>query len=314
MNDTGRRLTFFCHSVTPFDESGAIDEAELRRHLRRLVAAGNGIFLGSPGAGESSALTVAELRRVYEIGVEEAKGKAPLYASTREARSAEAMYEVASAAAVAGVDVVQLHQLDGGHGMVPTETEQDNYFSSLLSSIHHPVAISVHSALGYVAPPSLLRSLSDRYDNLCGVSIVGPPSEYFMKVRDALPGSVELLSGGSSFMHNFMLGASGTQSPHANLLPKTYRAIGDAYSAGDHARATALLQQYTRVVSVLAASGSGAARALKLAMKSLGLGNGVLRPPYLPSGEDAVARMRAALVALGIPELMNAQPGPVDER
>ena len=43
---TSNRI-MFCMAATPFTEDGSLDEAGLRAHLRRLVAAGNGIYLGS---------------------------------------------------------------------------------------------------------------------------------------------------------------------------------------------------------------------------------------------------------------------------
>ena len=79
----------FCMSATPFKEDGSLDEEGLRVHLRRLVAAGNGVYLGSGGAGEGHVLTVPELRRIYDIGVEECKGKVPTYANPREPRSVQ---------------------------------------------------------------------------------------------------------------------------------------------------------------------------------------------------------------------------------
>ena len=107
-------LEMLCMAATPMHADYAIDEDALRMLLRRLVAAGNGIYLGSGGAGEGHSLSPAELRRVYDIGVEEAKGKVPVYANPRESRTAEAMYEVAREAVEAGVDMVQLYQVDAG--------------------------------------------------------------------------------------------------------------------------------------------------------------------------------------------------------
>ncbi len=100
-------LTMFCMSATIFNEDGSLDDDGLRKHLQRLVDARNGIYLGSGGEGEGHVLTPKELRQVYDVGVNVAKGKVPLYANPRKSRSAAAMYEVAKEAVAAGVDVVQ---------------------------------------------------------------------------------------------------------------------------------------------------------------------------------------------------------------
>jgi 4-hydroxy-tetrahydrodipicolinate synthase len=297
-------LDFFCHSATPFRTDGSLDEDAFRVHLRRLVAARNAIFVGSPGAGESSSLTLDELRRVYEIGAEEGKGTVPVFASTREARSAAAMYEVAKEAVAAMVDVVQLHQLDGGHGMVPTEQEQRAYFQAILDAIDHPVAISIHSALGYAAPINLLAELCDAYPQICAISLVGPPFAYQVTLQAALPPPVRSLTRGNSFVHGLVLGAAGTQSPWANVAPATYRAIADAYLEGDLRAMSVALREYERLQSIINRWGPGAARPIKLALKVLGLGNGAIRPPYLAASEADERAMATALAESGIRELV----------
>ena len=62
----------------------AIDEEAFRIWLQRFVQNKIGVYLGSGGGGESHALTWPELQRIYEIGVEECKGKIPVYANPPE--------------------------------------------------------------------------------------------------------------------------------------------------------------------------------------------------------------------------------------
>ena len=52
----------------------------------------------------------------------------------------------------AGVDLVQLYPVDAGHGMRPTEAEQEIYYRFLLDQIDHPVGLSVNSLAGAMAP------------------------------------------------------------------------------------------------------------------------------------------------------------------
>ena len=60
----------FVISLTPYTKDGALDERGLRGHLRRLAAAGIGVYLGGSGSGEGYTLTEAERDRVFEIGCE----------------------------------------------------------------------------------------------------------------------------------------------------------------------------------------------------------------------------------------------------
>jgi 4-hydroxy-tetrahydrodipicolinate synthase len=293
-------LTMFCMSATIFNEDGTLDDDGLRKHLQRLVDARNGIYLGSGGAGEGHVLTPKELRQVYDVGVDVAKGKVPLYANPRESRSAAAMYEVAKEAVAAGVDVVQLYQLDGGHGMIPTQREQEAYWKELLDKISHPVAISIHLYAGYMATPVFLKELCGRYEQICAINVMGPGNGYFIQLRDVLPESVKLYTGVAQLVEVATLGAAGALLAENNIIPNICQEIADGYEAGDLAKvsvATKNVQRFSNIVSQWAPS---TARWVKMAMKVLDLGSSTLRPPYLMPTEEEQQRMSASFDALNI--------------
>src|SRR5580704_16088158 len=66
--------------VTPFRRDGSLDEATLRRLVRRQLDAGIDFLVPCGTTGESPTLTRAEHLRVVEITVEEATGNAPVLA------------------------------------------------------------------------------------------------------------------------------------------------------------------------------------------------------------------------------------------
>jgi len=96
-------------SVTPFRADGGLDEDTLRSHLRYQAAAGVGIYLGSYGSGEGHLLREREIERIYEIAVEELRGKVPLYAAALGFTETEYIIHQAQRAAAIGVDAVQIH-------------------------------------------------------------------------------------------------------------------------------------------------------------------------------------------------------------
>src|SRR5688572_21610537 len=77
-------LGSFCRIATPFAKDGSIDEEALRAFLQRFIKSKIGVYLGSAGGGETHALTREEIGRIYEIGLEECKGKIPVYANPPE--------------------------------------------------------------------------------------------------------------------------------------------------------------------------------------------------------------------------------------
>jgi 4-hydroxy-tetrahydrodipicolinate synthase len=303
VTNSNRNLTMFCMSQTPFQADGSLDEDGLRAHLQRLVTAGNGIYLGSGGAGEGHVLSVKESRRVYEIGVEEAKGKVPLYANPRESRTAEGMLEVANEAAAAGIDCVQFYQLDAGHGMIPTPKEQELYWHTLLDAVKIPVAISIHAYAGFMAPPDFLAGLCEQYPQIIAVNVMNSDVSYFMKLRDTLPERISLYGSYVILMQVASLGAAGCLMAENNVIPNITQAIADSWRDGDLDKVAENAKNLQRFATIVSAWAPSTARWVKMALKVLDLGNGVLRPPYLLPSEDDQRRMLAAFDALGVREL-----------
>jgi dihydrodipicolinate synthase/N-acetylneuraminate lyase len=294
-------IDVFCMAATPFTDDGSIDEAALRLHLRRMVDANNAVYLGSGGAAEGHALTDDELRRVYAIGVEECKGKVPVYANPPEPRTAERMLHVATMAVEAGVDVVQLYPVDAGHGMIPSVREQEAYFRELLEAIDHPTAISIHVAVGYVQPISLLQRLAADHPQIVAFNVMGPPPSYLVELMDAVPRCDAYMPIGALLMA-LPLGAKGCLAAEPNLVPRLCRSIADAYLAGDMAAAGVAQANVIRLAAIVNRWAPSTARWVKMGLTVLGLpgGNGVLRRPYVLPPQNEIDEMAAAFDALDV--------------
>lgn len=272
----------FTMTATPFKMDGSLDEPELRRHLRRLVEAKNGVYLAGGGAGEGHSLTLEEKKRIYEIGVEECKGKIPTRAIPTECRTAMDMIAMAKLAVAANVDVLQVYGVDAGHGTRPSAGEQEQYYRDVLSEIKHPVAISVHVALGYTTPVEVLKKLTNEYKQIVAINVMGPPISYFVALRDAVRADVQLFSGWN-VLETLALGGSGVLQAEGNLCPKLCRSVVDHWLKKDMDKAGEAMANVVRVSNIVNRWAPSTARWAKMGMKVLGLpgGNGVLRRPYL---------------------------------
>jgi 4-hydroxy-tetrahydrodipicolinate synthase len=298
-------LVMFCMVASPFQADGSLDEDALRAHLRRLVAARNGVYLAGGGAGEGHVLTPAEFRRICEIGVEECKGKVPTYTNPRESRTAEAMYQYAREAVAAGVDAVQLYQLEGGHGMKPTQEEQDAYWQDLLDAIKHPVAISVHAYAGFQPRTGYLRELHRRYPQIVAINVMGGPPSYLVEVRDEMPAEVACYVGIGTVVQGLALGAQGALEAESNVIPNLCQSILDHWQDRDLERLTQSAQNVQRFANIVNQWAPSTARWVKMAMRVLDLpgGKGPLRKPYLMPGPEDQKRMLDAFEAMGLREL-----------
>jgi len=149
----------FVISLTPFTREGALDEAALRGHLRRLAAAGIGVYVGGSGSGEGYTLSPAEVGRVLEIGAEELRGRVPVRAMGVEPRTAAQMIELGRVASAAGLDGMQVYSLDIGHGNRPRPAELERYFSDVLDAVGLDAVVSSHFAAGYFVPLDVVARL-----------------------------------------------------------------------------------------------------------------------------------------------------------
>jgi 4-hydroxy-tetrahydrodipicolinate synthase len=292
-------------SVTPFNPDGTIWEEGLRLHLRRMVEAGCGVYLGSGGSGEGHALTLQDLRRVYEIGVEECKGRVPLCANPPEQRNARAMIATAREAIAAGVDMVQVYQVDGGHGMRATMPELDRYFRTVLDTIDHPVALSCHFYANTAPSASFYAALCRDYPRVQAMNAIGTPINYHVELIDSLPAHVGIYVGTRQILEGLPLGSAGYLAAEPNIAPYLCRAIVERYSQGDIVGCARDVAHLWRLAMVGARWSPSNSRWLKMALKVLSLpgGNGVLRPPYLLPDDSQLAEMGRLFGAMRLSEV-----------
>ena len=135
-------LDLRCRIATPFKRSGAIDEEALRKFLQRFIKSKIGIYLCSEAGGEGPALTSQEIGRIYQIGLEECKGKIPVYANPPEQYSVRLRREYIYQAIEAGVEMVMLNLYKS---MRLNDAEFMRYLKEILAGIKHPISIAVNA-------------------------------------------------------------------------------------------------------------------------------------------------------------------------
>ena len=308
MKDPGD-VTVYNMVATPFTDDGSLDLESYAALLDLMADANIGVYLGSGGAGEGHALSTAELRDIYRLGVETCKGRVPVAANPREPRTAHQMLELASCAAEAGVDLVQLYSLDAGHGMKPTPRELESYYRFLLDRLDYPIAISVHAYYPYPVPPRFLAELCSDYPQIEAINVI-MPTPYFLEVRDemtAVGRDVRLYTSMMNFVEGLYAGSSGVQSAEPNLVPYSMRRLADAVLTGDSETISEMFLFIYNLMRVVNRWAPSTARWVKMGLRVLGMpgGNGAIREPYLLPDEDQLAQMRREFDRLGV-EAMEA--------
>jgi 4-hydroxy-tetrahydrodipicolinate synthase len=299
---TPRPTSAFVISITPFDEQGRLDEDALGAHLRRMAAAGIGVYVGGGGSGEGFTLNDTEARRVLEIGVEELQGRVAVRSMGVEPRMAEQMVDFAEMAAAVGVDATQIYSLDQGHGHRPTLEEIETYFTDILSQVSLPVALSTHQSVGYVIPVDMIEHLVSRYDRIIGVNCSHGDLSYLTAIIDAVGERVDIHVGGPvQTLTALSLGAQGFLSSEANLAPRLCMSVLQRCAAGDGAGMMEAFGKLVRLSQVLYAAGG--IRATKAVLNDLGLPGGYPRKPQLPISKETLVRVRSVVDDLGLADI-----------
>lgn len=282
----------FTICLTPFDASERLDEEAYRLHLRRMVDAGMGLYVGSGSSGEAFTLSPQETRRVYEISAEEANGKVPCRVMGSEPRTAQAVIDRYHMLKDLGFDAMQVHSLDGGHTYVPDRRDLERFFRDILDVVQMPVVLSSHFAVGYNAPLDLIDKLVDEYDQVVGVNCTPRDTSYMARLIDLVGDKVDVHSGGPQMaFQTLALGGQGFMCSEGNVAPRFCKRIMQAFNAGDTLQA---FQGYGKLLRLSAGLSHSGNKGNKAALKILGLPGGYSRRPRLalgPEDEKKVARV-----------------------
>ena len=297
-------LSRFCIAATTFTKQGDLDEDAFRLFLRRFVDAKVGVYLGSGGNGEGHALSLSELERVYEIGVEECKGKIAINANLPEQMTARATLEHARVAVAAGIEVLKIYTLERRHGMRPTGDELIGYYDDILSVIKHPVTIAVNSTIQDPPKPEVLAEICRRHQQITSLAFSHQPEIYVIDLKNLIKRDISYyVQFASGPLDTLSIGADGCYSAEANIIPKTFAKYMDLFESRNFEELRPVATQVKQFRRFTARFGPAGARWIKMCMRALKMPGGELRRPYLMPGEDALKEFTKGLLNLRIPEI-----------
>ena len=288
-------------TITPFGSDGELDEAALRVHLRWLADAGIGVFLGSYGTGEGRLLCRDEIRRLYQIGVDELKGRVPFAAAALGLSATELVIELAQEAHAIGVDTVQIHPpLAGPPSIAPLPREIDRFYRDVLAAVSGPVIVSNEVLMvGYTLEPERMRDLVEQYDHIVGINWTDSDAASLGRLMPLVAGRVPVRVGLTAQLPLALtLGAEGAVSFEANVAPALCRSVTDAFDARETA---AFEQRFRELMQLNLTLGRYMTpRSVKAALAWLGRSGSELRRPYLGLDAEACGEIAKLLEGLGI--------------
>jgi dihydrodipicolinate synthase/N-acetylneuraminate lyase len=298
-----RKRSAFVMSITPFTADGTFDETAYRIHLRRLAAAGVGVYVGGSASGEGFSLSPAERDRVLAIAAEELRGKVNVRAMGTEVRHLADTLDYLAAVGRHDLDAVHIFAPEMGHASKPTYAELDAYYSAAIAATQQPVILSCYQALGFDLPIGLLESLAQRHQHFIGFFYGGSDVRYLSSAIARLATRLEIhCAGPYNAITTMALGGTGFMGHEGNLSPELAMRVVTAFETGD---LLALQDAYAKLMAVHAMHYrlGGPVRAMKPLLNALGLPGGYLRLPRMAITDAQLADVLRDTLALRIPGL-----------
>ena len=287
-------------TVTPFDETGRLDEEGIESLVERIAGVGVSLCIGTASPGEGFALSLEETERFFDIVVRTNAGRVPVCAMGVEPRNDGQLRPIVRLAEQAKLDTMQLYTLDPGHAMKLSDGELERFFSTLLDEMTIPAVISTHVYNGLV-PLAVLARLLDQYPNIAAFHCTSEVN-YLAQLLETVDGRCEVLVGGPmQALSVHALGGHGFLCSEGTITPVLCGELQDALRTGDLAAAESFYRQMIGVFSLNVWPG-GTVRFLKTAMRILGLPGGYTRPPFEALDPASAASLVPMMRALALPE------------
>ena len=283
--------------VTPFTETGAVDEASFAAHVEWVIAEGSHGVVPVGTTGESPTLSHAEHKRVVEISIEVAAKRVPVIAGAGSNNTREAV-DLAQHAEKAGADAILVVT---PYYNKPTQKGMFAHFSAIAEAVKLPIVIYNIPGRSVVdMSPETMGALAKAYKNIIGVKDATGKIERVSEQRMSCGKNFVQLSGEDATALGFNAhGGVGCISVTANVAPKLCAEFQAATLAGDYAKALAyqdrLMPLHKAIFMEPGVCGA------KYGLSKLGRMARHVRSPLLPTLEAATeAAMDAAMKHAGL--------------
>ena len=281
--------------VTPFRRDLSLDEATLRKLVRRQVEAGINFLVPCGTTGESPTLTRTEHLRVVEIALEESQGKVPVLAGAGGYNTHEV------------IELAQQLEHMGVNGILsvapyynkPTQEGIYQHYAAIAAAISVPIIVyNVPGRTGVNVEPATMARLA-RISNIVGVKEASGNIGQVANLLHEVPEQFTVLSGDDSITIPIMsLGGRGVISVVSNQIPAEMTQLAQACLRGDYAGARQIQARFLPLMNVNFVESNPIP--VKAAMALMGLLEPVYRLPMVPPSPANLARIEKTLEAAGL--------------
>ena len=280
--------------VTPFD-NGRVDTAAIERLVEMQLAGGTAAIVACGTTGEPTTMNADEREQTVRTVVKAVAGRVPVIAGTgtnctQNVIDTAKRYEDLGCAAQ--LVVTPYYNKTSPEGLY-------RHFMAVADGTRLPIIIyNVPTRTSMdIGPDVLERLVGD--ERFVGVKESSYNIPFVMEKIRRVGDKIAFFSGNDDTVIPMMaLGAQGVISVVSNLLPKTVADMAKGWLAGEHDAALKTQLRLMPLICALFAEVSPIP--CKAGMEMMGLCGGELRLPLVPIAECNRAKLREALVALGV--------------
>jgi len=221
----------FTPTMVPLDQSGEINEAELRRYIDWLIERGVHGLYPNGSTGEFTRFTAEERRRIIEIFCDQTKGRVPILAGAAEANVKETLsacekYAEFGARAVAIVSPFY-------YRLSPESVFA--YFREI--ALNSPIDVTLYNIPMFASPidvPTIKRLSA--FPRIIGIKDSSGDLAFMMRMMSAVrpirPDFVFLTGWEAVLVPMLMVGCQGGTNATSGVVPELTRQVYDLTRAG----------------------------------------------------------------------------------
>jgi 4-hydroxy-tetrahydrodipicolinate synthase len=282
--------------ITPFTKNGDVDEKAVRRLANRQIEAGVHFLVPVGTTGESPTLSPEERRRVVELVVEEAEGRAMVLAGAGGYDTQEVIRSVADMQAAGANGILSVTPYYNR----PSQEGLYQHYRAIAESTDLPIVVyNVPGRTGCNVEPATLARLAS-ISNIVGVKEASGNMTQYADVCRAVPSDFIVLSGDDPLALPLMaIGGHGIICVTSNEAPAEMVQMIEAAERGDFAAARVWFRKLMPLFQVNFIEANP--MPVKFAMAAMGLCEEVFRLPMVPPRPASQEKILAVLKAFGMP-------------
>jgi 4-hydroxy-tetrahydrodipicolinate synthase len=284
--------------VTPFDAEGRIDEDAYQCNADLCIQYGCTGLVVNGCMGEFWSLSHDERKRLIELCVETAAGRATVIGNASAITTGEVI-ELANVAKQAGCDGIMVLP---PYFMKPPIDDVIYHYESVSNAVDIPIMLyNIPSAASVPLTPDVVDRLAD-VENVVAIKESSRDFVNFYQTLEAAGDRIHVFigPGGLFGVAALTVGAAGYVEGNQNYWPYESTEIYYATKKNDLDRALLLQKKGLAVRQLIEGNGRYMYSAAKAAMNVLGLPGGYPRLPLRPLEEPHLSELGAGFERLGI--------------